>query len=862
MNLTRLLVPPVLLVLLTAPGAWSEENPEQALFEKVFGDAVRLDTAFHAEVVAATPGHRHFRDLNGDGKPEEVWFIDTDLRHPESMRPVLVRVIDEDGDLVQGQGPDLDSDLYVADWKADGTVNAVLDYTDLDQDNDVDEMGSYFYGGTHGYFEEPVIRVWWGRDSGDDNLLWYDIGYSYDQPLCQYRTHFGGEELFVSFALPLSGDRWVSFFENPFLFYDHDGDHITEEVLRISGIEYQVEAVRYSFDADNDATWDSPRDFDVSITAWAPGAEWTPEGTQRGRSNLSFSERESEVTGLRGFPAGPFLRSDIAQRFALESVFERMMMSWDEIDHNVDGQRGDDAEERWEGVIAHGIDDFPQVGGPSCGPVNKRFELVMKPTGPIETYYHPADRRVHLKHADKAWMEVDVNFDGTADMRYTYEDTDKDGILDRWNIDTNLDGTPEDTWNAPAELARSVAYRWGDIRSLVQPALEASAPELYSLVQRLIQAIEKVSGKPVEDPILALWKAGFHQPPIEDRFAEKFRASNESARFFLDVLKDRLLVQLKQVDSTESFWAEIALARARGDYAAMAAEVEGKFDLPGEVETLASWRVRMNQEHARPLVAWAQDWVPPNIGWESEQATFRVYWGQFDFFGKKKASLILPGIGPVSYHDENEWGIDALLVGKTGGSGGVTLYVNGVGYPVRSPYGEGPITFTKRLVSEDAGQVTSELLAENVGPTDAPYKVRFHCSALAGRADTPIVVSVEGGKPEDKIEIGVGLVQLPEEEVILNTQAGVLATWGYQDKAIGTIGMGILFPSGRFSRFENSAGENIVVLDGGPSRSLKYHVQCDWLRGRRFNRSPTAENWAMELGAAAARLNTMGAGPR
>ncbi|HNT89651.1 MAG TPA: hypothetical protein PKL84_17445, partial [Candidatus Hydrogenedentes bacterium] len=186
----------------------------QPLFQRIFGDAVRLDPEMRAKVLADEPGKRHYVDKDGDGRPEEVWFIDTEPRHPEAWRPILVRAIDEDGDLAMGGEPDLDSDLYVADWKGDGIVDAVLDYTDLDGDNDVDEMAFYFPGKPGGAREDQIM-VWWGRDEGDDNLLWFDVGYTYRQPLCQYRTHFGGDEIFCAFTISLEDPEWVCLWENP-----------------------------------------------------------------------------------------------------------------------------------------------------------------------------------------------------------------------------------------------------------------------------------------------------------------------------------------------------------------------------------------------------------------------------------------------------------------------------------------------------------------------------------------------------------------------------------------------------------------------------------------------------------------------
>ena len=157
------------------------KEAKQKLFERVFGDAVRLDPAMVAKVKALSPGQRLFVDSNGDGKNDEVWFIDTAARHTAGVQPLLVRVIDEDNDLDEHLGPDLDSDLYIADWNADAKVDVVLDYQDNDGDNDVDEMAIFYFSPQDHYLGKDALRLWWSRDDGDDNLLWYDVSYNYYQ---------------------------------------------------------------------------------------------------------------------------------------------------------------------------------------------------------------------------------------------------------------------------------------------------------------------------------------------------------------------------------------------------------------------------------------------------------------------------------------------------------------------------------------------------------------------------------------------------------------------------------------------------------------------------------------------------------
>jgi hypothetical protein len=823
--------------------AWASQTQaavsatHEALFRKVFGGLIDLDPETRERVLAGEPGQRHWIDTDNDGKPQEVWFIDTASRHPEEMRPLLVRAVDEDGDLDWNEEPDLDSDLYLADWKADGSVDAAVDYTDLDGDGDVDEMGLFFYDERGGGLGEPVIRVWWSRDVGDDNLLWFDAGYHYSQPLCQLRTHFGGDEVFVAFALKEEGREWIPFWENPFQFYDHDFDGVAEEVFRNSGVGSEVSYLRHSFDADNDATWDSPRDFDVSLTAHAT-------------AELTFPSQFAETILIRGIPTGPFLSFLGASEFSKGVTWERMMLTWDEDDNNVDLDNFLSEDERWEGVIADGTDEFKQVGGPSVGPFNKRYELAIDPEGPAEFYYHPTDQRIHLKGADKAWLLIDLDQDRQVDMRYDMFDSDGDGILDRWTFDADADGKAEDTWDSQVPEAVELGWNWAEVSTVMTRVLARIPQDLFTLNERLGKAVYSCSENPPSDPVTQFFRNGFQTENIDADLARKYLSSNESMRFFLNLHKDHLIWQLKQCYDKKPFWAAFDLARGTGNMELMGSLLAREFQLKPESRPLENWRNKQLFDTRPREVAWAEDWVPPNIGWESDKVAYRAYWGQFDFFGKKwdGPRFIYPDIGARSYHEETDWGIDALLVGNTGGSGGVTLHVNGESFPVRSPEGKGEIVFTKRLVEETADRVTVEMKAEKVGPEAAPYTVTFLCSALADRADTPILVTVEGGQPGDELALGVGLIKLPTEEVFLDTRSGVLASWGVQDPAvIGTIGMGVLFPPDRFEKFLDLEQENQVVLEIQAGQPVGYHLQCDWLRGRRFSHCPTGEDWFEEL---------------
>jgi len=820
------------------PGAEAaDQTAVQQILDRVFGDAVTLDPAMAAKVIEGTPGERHYVDRDADGKLEEVWFVDTAQRHSDSWRPVLVRAIDEDGDLEMGLEPDLDSDLYVADWKADGSIDSVCDYTDRDGDNDVDEVLLYYSARS-----SSEVMIWWGDDVGDDNLLWYDVGYTYRQGACQYRSHFGGDELFCAYTLGLNDAEWLPGFENPFVFYDRDGDGVTEEVIRIEGRGDIVHNVRHSFDADDDATSDNPRDFDVCISAHAP-------------KGLTFDDAQSDRRTLRGIPTTRFLSYEATPKFSLETQWADMLLCWDENDLNIDGDnltdgRFRDIQERWEGVICKGNEYFRQLGGPSCGPFNKRFEVATAPKGLIRVYYAPTDQRIHLFGADHLWLAVDYDYDQQPDMRYEYLDVDADGYIDTWRLDLDHDGEPDDEWTAGAET-QDVAYTWPAVSGVMKPVLEAVPEQLFGLVARLRQAARKAGGEG-EDAVWQLVESGFDIEGLSEEVRLRLLASRETSRYYLDLIKDRLIAALKAKHQDPAFWGHFDALRGKGDLAGMQAALEAAFGLTGALPDLAAWRAGIVAKYDQPRVAWAQDWVPPNIGWESDVAGYRAYWGQFDFFGKKRKCLVMSTFGEqYSYHEEQAWGMDALHLGQSCGLGGVTLYVNGKAYPVWSPEGKGSIAWSKQLLSESDDAVTVELLAENVGPEAQPYAVRFRCEALAGRKDSPIEVTFEGGKPEDAVELGLNLQKLPHEDFAVDDGAGIVANWGWQDQIIGTIGMGLVYPKGQFVRHVDTDHHHQVVMKPDDARAVRYNIQGDWLRGRRFPRCPTLENWLEDLRATA-----------
>jgi len=714
-------------------------------------------------------------------------------------------------------------------------------------------MEMYFYT-TSG--NKEYLRAWWARDDGDDNLLWYTVDYMYYQRPCQLFSHFGGDESFNYLYFDPEANIWMPIFENPFLFFDRDSDGVTEEVIRIEGKGDLVQYLRWSFDADNDATIERPRDYDVVVAACAPG--WTVGKKRESDFNLHVDKKNSDVLMLRGIPTTPILNRSVAAEFLQNTTWARVQLTWDENDLNR-ATIPTDTFERWEGIIAPEYPDpkfyFPQIGGPVCSPFNKRTEIVLTPTGPNEYYFTSADHRIHIKNCDKAFMMVDYDLDSKADMNYNWIDTNGDGILDRITIDVDGDDMADDSCNLDISNVKPIKWKFEEINAVFGPVVANEPQRIYILDKTLTMALESIRKDAGQEPIWDLLEKNMQGEKFTEDIANRLINSDETMLYYLRLIRDRQIAKLRKLGAgSSSFWKTFETAREKDNSEMMINALSKMFKTGVPVQDYGKWLAQRRDKGTHPHVAWDNLWYPPNWGWESEKAAFRIYDGHFDMFGKRQETLIYPSISKgKSYHiDQNGWGMDVLNVGKSSGCGGVTLYINGVAYPVRNEKNPGDPTFTGRLIEETPDKVTIELLAKGVGPSKGSYTVRLRPSALAGRSDSPVEVLVEGGMPGDKIELGIGLTRLKEETVLTDQKAGIMGLWGFQQPEIGWIGMGIIYPVDRYIRMDHQSEEYRVVLQCKPGKPLVYHIQGDWLRGHRFSCCPSAQDWLSTLKETAA----------
>ena len=920
-------------LLASAVLAAAQEVSGDALFQQALGVARQLDPAVVQEVMALPAGERLMRDTNGDGAPDEQWYLDTDKRH--TIQPLLVRVIDEDGDLAQDGRGDLDSDLYLFDWQADGVVDVVKDYVDYDGDNDVDAMGLFYDKRRTEYADS--ITVWWAVDEGDDNLLWYDVNGAYYQDLCQYRTHFSGDETFYQFELATGTDEWLNIFEDPFAFYDPDGDACSEEVVRICARGDVVENLRYSVDADGDASGRRTHDYDFSITA-LPGdkAIKTP----------------GDITTpleIRGIATHVVLPWDATQDYVKSVSWDQAMLTWDEINANTEQDVDKDPYERWEGIINHAAKDgtFPQVGGPPTSALNKRVEISDEPATPLRLYYDAADHRLHLLGANRGYIDVDFDLDGEVDMSYTYLDDNNDGIFDRRTFDVDADGTPEFIWPMNGK-GREFDVDYETIMPFYTKELEtvlADSQRFIDLAESLLAA-ELDSLPPVKQFFLNE-VSNWHP---EQQLGERIRNTPAGARYYTDLYRDLLFWALHgKFGDPLADWADVEELYMSGKYAKAAERLDDMLNLAvGHVDTKFSrytkrldivldntgkpeqayfpvvldvdalktgeagfnpancavlaperwldWREVPHQVDSFNLAGEEQlsflahvpaDSIvtyylvydpngarnaefpkltnavldnPAYVAWESEYGAFRFYTGQFDFFGKmvdrniSKAERLIYPLIDVDYHNQQDWGIDALHVNTTSGLGGLSLVLDGETYLVQSPAGEGDVEFEYKVMGSGPVRAVAEIVATNVVPDRPDVKVRLVCSVYAEHQESQIQAQVMG--LDEESQLVPGLMDLEHETTFADTDSGLAGLWGFQGEEIGEIGLGVIVPPELLDSIEQRKFERQLICRA-PDQELTYWIIGDWQRGRQYPVSAGADTWQWEMEQLAQRLHNV-----
>jgi len=241
---------------------------------------------------------------------------------------------------------------------------------------------------------------------------------------------------------------------------------------------------------------------------------------------------------------------------------------------------------------------------------------------------------------------------------------------------------------------------------------------------------------------------------------------------------------------------------------------------------------------------------PGYIAWESDAGAYRNYTGQFDFFGKKVARKLTREerlLFPITadYHTEQDWGMDALHVGKTSGLGGITIYQDKNAYPVQSPAGEGTVKFTYRVLGSGPVRSAVEIVVTNVF-SEAPEKaVTLRAFIYAKHPESEIHVQLPEGLKRP--QIGVGLQNIDGGTHFGSAKTGYLGTWGQQDTDIGEIGMAVFSKSAHSVIDSENERQLICDLSNAKGKSdgadFRYWILGEWQRGMQYPTTQNGGNW-------------------
>jgi len=77
--------------------------------------------------------------------------------------------------------------------------------------------------------------------------------------------------------------------------------------------------------------------------------------------------------------------------------------------------------------------------------------------------------------------------------------------------------------------------------------------------------------------------------------------------------------------------------------------------------------------------------------------------------------------------------------------------------------------------------------------------------------------------------------------------AGYFGTWGWQEDAIGEIGLGVIVAPEVVKDVRTINNERHIRCRPSSDGRLRYWVIGDWRRGRQYPVAPTANHWRREL---------------
>ncbi|MDW7691183.1 hypothetical protein R9C00_19475 [Flammeovirgaceae bacterium SG7u.111] len=412
-------------------------------------------------------------DLDGDGDPDIIYSV--------TIRNTPIMWIDDDDDLREGDFEgDTDSDCLLIDVNKDGKYcdyeDIAVDWIDKDGDGMAD-MQVFIENAKEGAKKWGPGHYFWVIDSDKDNVFNYIDWNTFEvrawlhEGSSNFFEDYVGQSTFLKAHTSTYHMEDVRLnWENPFLFFDHDGDGLTEMAFRALDspknrdtvfVEGKVSYVGVSFDLDNDNAPGNEFDYDMSFRFRGEGKGFDYMDQVHKFKNVRVEEADKFFKDPRWRQVTELIYPDFDT--ALDLTYNRG--EWDNIYFSYDE---DDDCERWERVEFYDPKSLFTIGGRNGGldnnlqadAIGDRGEWDLDNSGKGNIYISKFDGRIHLYGAEWGAWRVDQlaysyqGFGGMYDTytpkwerlqkeftpfsTFKYEDTDNNGFIDQ--IEMDIDG--------------------------------------------------------------------------------------------------------------------------------------------------------------------------------------------------------------------------------------------------------------------------------------------------------------------------------------------------------------------------------------------------------------------------------------